>query len=288
MITLILGDHGTMSILSVQSYVGHGYVGNRIATFVLERLGFEVWAIPTVIYSNHPGHGHFVGEPLAAETLAGLIEGAQVAVTANSVSAILTGYMGTAAQVSSLAVVIEQLTADNKRCIYLCDPAIGNEQGLFVEEAVAQAVCKTLIPLARIITPNRFELEYLMGRELPEMPDILEASQELLTEGLDTIVVTSVEGSSADLMTIGVNTDGAWVVTVPRLDGPCHGAGDLLSSLLIAHFLNDVALAPSMERAISVAWGILLKSGSSKDLALVSAQDQLLYPARSFSAQKLL
>jgi len=284
---LIVGDNIIVSILSLQSYVGHGYVGNRVATFVLERLGYEVWAIPTVIYSNHPGHGHFRGQPLSAETVVDLVEGVRECVELDSLSAILTGYMGTADQVRSVSTLINQLTEENKRCIYLCDPAIGNEQGLFVEKTIAEAVCTTLVPLARIITPNHFEFQYLMGRELPDMLDILYACDELLRKGLDTVIVTSVKDSSSGLMTVGVSTKGAWAVTVPRLDGPCHGAGDLLSSLLIALFVNDVSLAASMERAVSVAWGILSESNLSKDLALVSAQDQLLHPARSFFTRKL-
>ena len=51
-----------MNILSIQSWVAYGHVGNASAVFPLQRLGAEVWAINTVQFSNHTGYGAWRGQ----------------------------------------------------------------------------------------------------------------------------------------------------------------------------------------------------------------------------------
>src|ERR1039457_6834361 len=64
-----------MNILSIQSWVSYGHVGNASAVFPLQRLGAEVWAVNTVQFSNHTGYGDWTGDGFTGAQIARVIEG---------------------------------------------------------------------------------------------------------------------------------------------------------------------------------------------------------------------
>ena len=79
-------------ILSIQSHVASGYVGNRSAVFPLQRLGCEVNFINTVQFSNHTGYGKWTGEIFSAQHIQDVINGLWENGQIERLDAILSGY----------------------------------------------------------------------------------------------------------------------------------------------------------------------------------------------------
>lgn len=224
------------SVIVISSHVVRGSIGNRAAVFALETLGHPVWAVPTVILPWHPGHGQasrIVPEP---EQFATLLADIERAPWLGEVGAILTGYMGHPEQVKAVAQLVKAVKKRNPQAIYLCDPVIGDEKGLYVPEATATGIRDLLLPLADIATPNRFELGWLAGVELEDNNGLMEAALDL---GPATMLVTSafamMNGSTGNIL---VTPTLAMMAEHRRVDGPTNGLGDLSAALFLARSLE--------------------------------------------------
>jgi pyridoxine kinase len=276
-----------MAVLSIQSQVAFGAIGNRAAVFALERLGIETWAVPTVLYSNHTGHHRFRGERLAADKVSDLIAGIVVLADWRRCQAILTGYAADPAGIAVAAQSAAQLRARNPDGFLACNAAFGNEEGLFVPDAVARATCERLFPEAGLLFLNQAELEYASGRAVAGPADAVAAARALGRPATKIVVVTSVRpnDASASTLTLALGADGCWSVETPRLPGPAHGAGDLFSALYLAHTLKGATPAEALERSVASTFGVIARTGEALDLALVQAQDELVAPTRRFSVR---
>ena len=155
------------AVIVVSSHVVRGTVGNRAAVFALETLGHPVWAVPTVILPWHPGHGR--ATRIVPQDFAALMNDLAGAPWLGEVGAVLSGYLGEAAQAAGVASLVAAVRARSPGALYVCDPVIGDAGGLYVPEATAAAIRDTLIPLADVATPNRFELEWLSGRKADDL-----------------------------------------------------------------------------------------------------------------------
>ncbi|PRP61483.1 pyridoxal kinase, partial [Bacillus halotolerans] len=147
-------------VVSIQSHVSYGYVGNRAAVFPLQRLGIDVSAVNTVQFSNHTGYGAWRGSIQTQAHIQELLQGLDEVGALASVDGILSGYMGDV----DLGQVICQFVKDQKQrhpgLFYCCDPVIGDiGRGVFVKPGVGEFFRDELISLADLITPNVFELE---------------------------------------------------------------------------------------------------------------------------------
>src|SRR5271154_6776434 len=155
------------AVLSIQSRVAYGHVGNAAAVFPLQCLRIEAWALDTVAFSNHTGHGRWRGEIVAAETVATLFEGIADLGVLPSIDAVLSGYIGAAETGAVLLDIVRRVKAANPRAVFCCDPVIGDtDTGSYVRDGVAEFFRDSALALADIVTPNRFELEFLTGREI--------------------------------------------------------------------------------------------------------------------------
>jgi pyridoxine kinase len=247
-------------VLSIQSHVALGHVGNAAAVFPLQRLGYEVLPVHTVQFSNHTGYGQFRGQVFASghirEVLLGLRERGALA----RVAAVLSGYLGDAGTGAVILETVEQIRRDNPQLRYLCDPVMGDVgRGVFVNDAIPDFLRNLAIPCADIITPNQFELS---------TPDL----------------------APERLSTLGVNAQGAWLVSTPRLDlQPLpNGMGDVFSATLLARLLAGMPLPQALELATSTLYALVLATPSgSRDLPLVAAQEQIGMPQQSFKAVAL-
>jgi len=221
----------------LNSLVARGSVGGRAALFALERLGFPVIFVPTVILPWHPGHGRATRiTPPAAEFHA-LAEDIAEASWLAGVGAVLTGYFGSINQVAAAARLVAAVRKANPAARYLCDPAVGDSGGLFVPPALANAIGATLLPVADMATPNRFELDRFAGGAAHDLTAIRAA-----TEGLAApeVIVTSAE---TDLVTARVTTlvtspEGAAAVTHALTPNAPKGTGDLFAALYLGHRLD--------------------------------------------------
>ncbi len=171
-----MNESGKGTVIVISSHVVRGTVGNRAAVFALETLGHPVWALPTVILPWHPGHGRATRVAISSDDFDAIVSDLIRAPWRGEVKAVLSGYLGSAAQARSVARLVESLRADNPDLLYMCDPVCGDDRGLYVPEETATAIRDNLIPLASIATPNRFELAWLTGTTLETNAAIIDAA----------------------------------------------------------------------------------------------------------------
>lgn len=275
-----------MKILSLQSAVAYGHVGNSAAMFPLQRLGFEVWPVDTVQFSNHPGHGGFGGQVHAPDHVRAVLDGLARLAVLDACDGVLTGYLGDAANGGAALAAVARVKAGNPRALYLCDPVMGDEGcGLYVRPGIPEFLQGPGLAAADIVTPNRFELELLSGRPVGSLAEAAEAARLLLTRGPKVVVVTSLADSDC-LACLTVTAGGAWAVRTPRLpfDPPINGAGDTLAALFLAHCLRDRAAPEALSLAVSSLYCVLettLALGR-RELALTQAQQHLVQPSHLF------
>ncbi len=274
-----------MNVLSLQSGVALGHVGNAGAVFALARLGHQVWRIDTVHFSNHPAHGSHRGRAADAGEIAELVAGLSDRGALARCDAILSGYVGTEAVAADVGRTVDAVRAANPSALYICDPAIGNDGGPFVPAGVAESVRSGLIPRADIVTPNAFELGFLTGEPVASIGDAVAAAHVLRRRGPGIVIATSAPAGSGETATLAVEDGGAWAVTTPRLEGPMHGAGDLLAALFSGRYLSGRDLPGALSAAVSSAFGVCRATGGAPDLALIEAQDEIVTPSRMFAAE---
>lgn len=280
-----------LSILSIQSGVAYGHVGNAAAVLPLQRLGFEVWPVNTVQLSAHTGHRVWRGRAFPSEHVREVIEGLAALGVLPHCRAVLSGYIGDAATGHVILEAARRVRAANPAAVYVCDPVMGDEgKGLFVAPEIAAFFSETALAAADILTPNHFELEVLAGAGVTTAAEAVAAARALLARGPRVVVVTSLRrrgAPAATAETLAVTADGAWLVATPLLpfaSPPC-GAGDCLSALFLGHWLRgatpDQALAAAVSSLYAVLEATLAQGG---ELALVAAQDALASPPRRFEA----
>ena len=281
------------TILSIQSSVAYGHVGNSAATFPLMRMGVEVSPVLTVHFSNHTGYGQWRGPLLAASDVAEVITGIDERGALERVDAVLSGYQGGEDVGAVILEAVALVRARNPAAVYCCDPVMGDiDRGFFVRPGIPELMRATVVPAAQIITPNQFELEYLTGCSTSTVAEVLVAADAARAMGPETVLVTSVAHRAAGEGTIdmiAVTGEGAWSVTTPLLPRTFTGAGDLTAATFLAHLLSSGDVATAVGRTAAVVYGVLavtVDSGLS-ELQLVAAQDEIAEPTRSFEVSRL-
>ncbi len=281
-------------ILSIQSWVSYGHVGNAAAVFPLQRLGFETWAVNTVQFSNHPGYGQWRGSAVAPDEIAELILGMAERGALANCRAILTGYMGDPALGAVVLDTVAQVRAANPGAIWACDPVMGDVgPGFYVRPGLPEFFRDQAVPMADIITPNQFELEYLTGRTISDLPSALAAAGAALTLGPKVVLLTSLMRPDApkDHIELLVATAaGAWRVTTPLLPIAVNGAGDAVAALFLAHWLKTGGdPAGALSAAASAIYAVLKETRRSgeREIQLVAAQDELAKPKEVFAAERV-
>jgi pyridoxine kinase len=277
-----------MGILSIQSSVAAGHVGNAAAVFPLQRLGFDVWRVDTVVFSNHPAHGRHTGRIVDADEVATLLAGLADLGLWDQCEAVMSGYLGSAETGPVIAAAVGQIRTTRPDMLYLCDPVIGDDGKVYVGEGIVDFYRNTGIPLADIVTPNAFEAAHLTGIATGTPAGALAAARALRAAGPRIAVVTGMRLGDRS-HTVAVSDDGAWSVTVPWIERPSHGAGDLFAALLLGRLLQGAALPDALSRAVSSVHAVLDRASSSleRDIPLIAAQDALLDPPTRFPAKAL-
>ena len=278
------------TVLSVQSRVAYGHVGNAAAVFPLQCLGIEAWTLDTVAFSNHTGHGRWRGDVVAAETVAALFEGIADLGVLPSIDAVLSGYIGTAETGAVLLDIVTRVKAANPSALFCCDPVIGDtDTGSYVRDGVAEFFRDAALGLGDIVTPNRFELEYLTGRSIASVAEAAQAAAMLRDRGPAIVLVTSLDMTPDRLTMLASGPDGPWVVETPRLPVMLNGCGDVTAALFLGHLLNGddlpealTATAASMFAVIETTVGL-----GRYELALVASRDALAQPGRGFPARRV-
>lgn len=282
-----------MKILSIQSAVAYGHVGNSAAVFPLQRIGVEVLPVYTVTFSNHTGYGAWRGPLIAPDDVREVITGIEERGVFDRIDAVLSGYQGGEGIGDVIIDAVARVKAANPNAVYACDPVMGNaKSGCFVAPAIPVLLRERVVPVADIITPNQFELGFLTDTE----PDTLEstlASVDLARAmGPRTVLVTSVERPDREEGTIemlAADDEGAWVVQTPHLPMKANGSGDVTAALFTAHYVETGSAKIALERTASSVYDLLkatLESGE-RELRLVEAQDFYAHPRMQFTARQV-
>ena len=280
-----------MNILSLQSWVAHGHVGNAAAMFPLQRLGAEVWAVHTVQFSNHPGYGACGGRVFDAAEVADVVAGIAARGVLADCDAVLSGYVGTPGIGAAVLDAVARVKAANPRALYCCDPVIGDAgRGVYVGEGVAAFFAEAAIPRADIATPNHFELEYLTGRHVATLADAKAAVAALRGRGPRCVLVTSLrtEATPDDAIDLLASADGGFfLLRTPKLDLAAKGTGDAIAALFLLHWLRTRDAARGLSESASALFGVLRRTAEARapEMLLIAAQEELVTPSRRFAAQ---
>lgn len=280
-----------MNILSIQSHVAYGHVGNASATFPMQRLGVEVWPIHTVQFSNHTGYGAWRGQVFEPSIISELVEGIAERGVLATCNAVLSGYMGAEATGLAILDAVGRVKGANPTALYACDPVIGDVgRGIFVRPGIPEFMRDRAVPSADIITPNQFELEFLTGQPAATHAALGKAIDTLHAMGPAVVLVTSVQidETPVDALDLVVSDRGRrHRLRTPRLDCNLNGAGDAIAALFLVHMLRTGDAAEALRLAGSTIYGLMQRTveAGSRELLLVAAQDEFVTPSRLFDVE---
>jgi pyridoxine kinase len=282
-----------VNILSIQSHVAYGHVGNSVATFALQRLGHEVWPVHTVQFSNHTGYGRWRGRVFDATLVREVVEGIEELGALTACDAVLSGYVGGAEIGDAVLDAVARVKRANPSAIYCCDPVIGDmEQGAFVRPEVAKFLRARAVRVADIATPNHFELNYLAGAATATLQQALAAVEAVHDLGPRVVLVTSLRTEDTPAQALDVlASDGKtrWRLRTPRIDVPANGAGDLIAALFLANYLTNRSVPGALSLSVASVFGVLAAQQQlgTRELPLIAAQEQLVAPARTFAVERI-
>jgi pyridoxine kinase len=278
------------TVLSIQSRVAYGHVGNAASVFPLQRLGCEAWALDTVAFSNHTGHGRWKGSVVPAAAILELFEGIAALGVLPHIDAVLSGYLGDAGTGPALLDIVDRVRAENPSALFCCDPVIGDvDTGSYVTAGIAEFFRDRALARADIVTPNRFELEYLTGTSIADIAEAGAAASGLRALGPDVVLVTSLDTVPDRATMLAAGPDGAWVVETPRLPAMLNGCGDVTAALFLARLLRGESLPDALAKTAAAIFAVIETTLrlDRYELALVAAQHELAEPSRLFPPVRL-
>jgi pyridoxine kinase len=279
-----------LNILSIHSWVAYGHVGNTSAVFPLQRLGAEVWAVNTVQFSNHTGYGDWTGDVFTGAQVRRLIDGIDARGALARCDAVLSGYMGDAGIGEAILDAVRRVKAANPRAIYCCDPVIGDDDThIYVRAGIPELMRSEALPCADIITPNRFEVEQLVGHTCATLDGVKQAIRELQALGPRTVLVTSVRTSDTPDNALDMIVGSGKMfhrLRTPLLPLAVNGAGDALAALFLFHHLRTGNAADALSAAGSSIFGLMRRTAAadSREILTVAAQEEFVAPTERFPA----
>jgi pyridoxine kinase len=285
----IFSAHG-MSVISIQSQVAYGHVGNSAAVFPMQMHGIDVIAVPTTLLSNRPGYPTIRGQVLDSRLVADLLQGIEERGMVDSAQMILSGYLGSVDIGAVVADFVARAKARNPALRYACDPVLGDrDRGLFVATSIPPLVRDRLCPLADIITPNHFEFEWLCGAKVATTGQMIEAARALMAHGPSTVVVTSAELAgtpNGEIETLAVERSQAWRVRTPKLPISPNGTGDLFASLFVSARISGSDTPEALAHAASAIFAVLERTAAqgTEEMRIVESAERLVRPERRFNA----
>jgi pyridoxine kinase len=279
-----------MSVISIQSQVAFGHVGNSAAVFPLQMHGIDVVAVPTTLLSNRPGYPTIRGRVLDAALVADLLRGIEERGALDTCRMILSGYLGSPDNARVVADFVDRAKSRNPALRYACDPVLGDrDRGLFVQADIPPLVRDRLCRLADIITPNHFEFEWLCGAEARTIDQVIAGAHALIARGPSTVIVTSAELADTPagrIDTLAVERSRAFRLSTPKLPINPNGTGDLFASLYVAACVGGADTPDALGHAASAIFAVLERTAArgSEEMRIVESGDLLVRPKRRFDA----
>lgn len=279
-----------MNVISIQSQVAFGHVGNSAAVFPMQMHGIDVIAVPTTLLSNRPGYKTIRGKVLDAQLVADLLLGIEERGAIENANVILSGYLGSVDIADVVADFVARAKTRNPALLYACDPVLGDrDRGLFVRNDIPPLVRDGLCPLADIITPNHFEFDWLCGAETKTIDQMIAHARVLHARGPKTIVITSAELADTpggEIETLAVEGSGTWRVCTPKLPISPNGTGDLFAALFVSARVRGADTPEALSHAASAIFAVLERTAArgTEEMRVVESAELLVHPTRRFEA----
>jgi len=282
-----------VNVLSIQSHVAYGHVGNSSAVFPLQRLGIEVWPVHTVQFSNHTGYGKWTGRVFDGQAIDEVVQGIADRGVLGGCDAVLSGYLGSADIGHAVVETVARVRAANPDAVYCCDPVIGDVgRGVFVRPGIEEFLRDVAVPAADVITPNHFELDLLAGTTTTSLAAVKDAVAAVHGLGPRVVLATSLitDDTPDDCVDLLAAEGGRFHrVRTPRLGVSVNGAGDAIAALFLAHWLRTRSAAEALGSAAASVFGLLQRTedAGSREILLVAAQDEFVSPTRTFAVDEV-
>lgn len=282
-----------MRILSIQSAVAYGHVGNSAAVFPLQRLGHDVMPVNTVLFSNHTGYGAWRGPLVSGDDVREIVTGIEERGGLDDTALVISGYQGGSSIGDAILDAVAKARAKNPNVLYSCDPVLGNAtSGCFVSPEVQELIRDRVIQHADIITPNQFELGFVTKTDPKTLDEALESVKKAQEIGPKTVLVTSVSTPDTpkdSIQMLAVSGDEAWLITTDRLPMKANGSGDVTQALFASHFASGKSLKEALEVTTASVYELLKKTLDSgqRELQLIEAQESYVAPQVKFEAQRI-
>jgi pyridoxine kinase len=281
------------AVLSIQSHVAYGHVGNSSAVFPLQRLGIEVWPVHTVQFSNHTGYGEWRGRVFDGQAVEEVVEGIADRGVLGGCDAVLSGYLGSADIGHAVVSTVAKVRAANPAAVYCCDPVIGDVgRGVFVRPGIEELLREVAVPVADVVTPNHYELDLLARTRTRSLASVRDAVAAVHALGPRVVLTTSLvsDDTPDDAVDLLASEGGRhFRVRTPRLGVAVNGAGDAVAALFLAHWLATGSAAEALARAAASVFGLLARTEAarSREILLVAAQEEFVAPSRTFEVQEV-
>ena len=234
-------------ILMISSYVARDPVGLTATMPPLLHAGIEVVGLPTVVLSNHPVRAHIAGITLDPRLLDDMVRALGDNGWLGSFDAVFSGYLPSIQHVEVVASAVKRLRALKPAITFVCDPIFGDDPaGLYVDERSAHGIRDLLLPLADILTPNRFELSWLTGIDIASPSDAVRAVAKLERP---IVAGTSIPDGPSQLATVLVAAGQTFIGRVEKWTDVPHGTGDIFAGCLTAKLM----LGQNPEEALGYA-----------------------------------
>jgi pyridoxine kinase len=282
-----------MNLLSIQSHVAYGHVGNSAAVFPLQRIGIDVWPIHSVQFSNHTGYGAWRGAVFDAAMIRDVVQGIEERGVLGTCDGVISGYMGSAEIGEAIVEAVARVKRANPAARYGCDPVIGDVgRDIYVRPGIPEFMKERAVPAADVITPNQFELDYLSGRSTETLAKAFNAIDILHGRGPGAILVTSLhtkETPEDAIDMLASDASGRFRVRTPKLPLNVNGAGDAVAALFFAHYLRSGSAAEALSRAASSIFGVLGRTwqAGSREILLIEAQEEFVEPSQVLEAERV-
>jgi len=284
-----------MSILSVQSHVSYGHVGNAAAVFPLQRLGFEVWPVFTTQFSNHLGYDTWTGDVFSTEHVEQVIRGMEAQGIFPKCAAVLSGFIGAPELGGVILDTVERVRAANPQALYACDPVMGDiEEGLYVASGIPEFMRDRALAAADFVSPNKFELQLLTGTQIYNLEQAVAAARTLVRRGPRTVMVTSLHhDATADgtVEVLAITAEEAWRIVSPLIpiEPIPKGCGDVITALFLGEILQGQTVPRALQGAVAGTYAVVKATAESgeRELQLVAAQEALIKPEKVFTAEEL-
>ena len=282
-------------VLSIQSHVAYGHVGNDAAMLPLQLLGMEPVAVHTVQFSNHTGYGEFKGQVFTPAHVQDVLDGLRARNVLERCTAVLSGYLGDAGVGEAILAAVQEVRASHPKAYYLCDPVMGDVgRGVFVRPGIPDFLRKRALSQPAS-SPQPLRIRTAVRRPaLDSVAAAVQAARTMLGQmhepSTALIVITSLRTSdlpSDQLATLAVTGDKAWLVQTPYIDlHPLpNGMGDVFAAVLLGHLIQDKPIPDTVSRAVSSLYALVSRTRpGQRDLPLVACREQINAPAQTFAA----